>query len=200
MRLSDVKSSTTVGQWTDRLPGPGPAAERLEPVRRSPGDRGASMRSNWSRLAPTRWQSAARSPAGPCYLCSPADCHRRLACLTAIRPAHVYRACRPCRASDLAWAQPNWASAARHPAGIVHRGNVRRVRVRSTANRGRKFFGQRGCRGCLPTKRRLNGILRDQRGSATCDDNLLYWLLEQGGNLGHHARKYHYFLRVRLRR
>jgi ADP-heptose:LPS heptosyltransferase/GT2 family glycosyltransferase len=32
---------------------------------------------------------------GPCYLSSPTECHRKLACLTGIRPADVYRACRP---------------------------------------------------------------------------------------------------------
>lgn len=32
---------------------------------------------------------------GPCYLSRPTDCHRNLACLTGIRPADVYRACRP---------------------------------------------------------------------------------------------------------
>ena len=32
---------------------------------------------------------------GPCYLSTPTECHRKLACLTGIRPADVYRACRP---------------------------------------------------------------------------------------------------------
>ena len=49
----------------------------------------------WGPLGPSAVAVRRRVTCGPCYLSRPADCHRKLACLTGIRPGDVYRACRP---------------------------------------------------------------------------------------------------------
>lgn len=49
----------------------------------------------WGPLGPHAATVRRKMLCSPCYLSNPAECHRQLACLTGIRPADVYRACRP---------------------------------------------------------------------------------------------------------